>query len=57
MDFMNDFENTLSKFPDTDEGIKFKNHTKSQLEKQIQFVIDGKNKEVEKRYKYFAEYS
>jgi hypothetical protein len=57
VDFMNDFENTLSKFPDTDEGSKFKNYTKSQLEKQIQFVVDGKNKEVEKRYKYFAEYN
>ena len=55
--FMNDFENTLSKFPDTAEGSQFKNYTKSQLEKQIQFVIDGKNKEVEKRYKYFAEYN
>jgi len=57
VDFMKDFEKTLSKFSDTDEGIKFKSYTKSQLEKQIQFVIDGKNKEVEKRYKYFAEYN
>ena len=57
VDFMKDFENTLSKFSDTDEGTKFKNYTKSQLEKQIQFVIDGKNKEVEKRYKYYAEYN
>jgi hypothetical protein len=55
--FMNDFENTLSKFPDTDEGSKFKNYAKSQLEKQIQIVMDGKNKEVEKRYKYYAEYN
>jgi hypothetical protein len=54
---MNDFENTLSKFPDTDEGSKFKNYAKSQLEKQIQIVMDGKNKEVEKRYKYYAEYN
>jgi hypothetical protein len=27
------------------------------LEKQIQFVLDGKNKEVEKRYRYYAEYN
>jgi hypothetical protein len=57
VDFMKDFENTLSKFPETNEGIEFKSYTKDQLEKQIKFVIDGKNKEVEKRYKYFAEYN
>jgi hypothetical protein len=57
VDFMKDFENTLSKFSDTEEGINFKNYSKSQLEKQIQLVMDGKNKEVEKRYKYYAEYS
>ena len=57
VDFMNDFEKTLSKFPDTDEGTTFKSYTKGQLAKQIQFVIEVKNKEVEKRYKYFAEYN
>ena len=55
--FMRDFENTLSKFPDTDYGIKFKNYTMNQLQQQIQTVLDGKNKEVEKRYKYYAEYN
>jgi len=57
VNFMKVFEYTLSKFPDTDEGIEFKNYSKSQLEKQIQVVLDGKNKEVEKRYKYYAEYN
>jgi hypothetical protein len=57
VNFMKDFENTLSKFPDTDEGIKFKNYSRSQLEKQTQLVLDGKNKEVEKRYKYYADYN
>ena len=46
VDFMKDFENTLSKFSDTDEGTKFKNYTKIQLEKQIQFVMDGKIKKL-----------
>ncbi|MDQ6723635.1 MAG: hypothetical protein M3Z01_05150 [Thermoproteota archaeon] len=56
-DFMKDFENSLSKFPATNDGKDFKNYCKDQLEKQIQFVLDGKNKEVEKRYKYYAEYN
>ena len=43
---MKDFESTLSKFSDTDEGTKFKNYTKSQLEKQIQFVMMGKIKKL-----------
>lgn len=55
--FMKDFENTLSKFPDTDDGIKFKNYSMNQLQQQIQTVLDGENKEVEKRYKYYAEYN
>ncbi len=55
--FMKDFENTLSKFPDTEEGIKFKSHSMNQLQQQIQIVLNGKNKEVEKRYKYYAEYN
>ncbi|MBA3750715.1 MAG: hypothetical protein H0X03_07500 [Nitrosopumilus sp.] len=57
VDFMKDLEYTLAKFPDTNEGIEFKNYSKSQLEEQIQVVLDGKNKEVEKRYKYYAEYT
>lgn len=55
--FMKDFENTLSKFPDTDAGVKFKNYSMNQLKQQIQIVLDGKNKDVEKRYKYYAEYN
>ena len=55
--FMLDFEKSLSRFPETKEGINFKNYSRDLLEKQIQFVLDGKNKEVEKRYRYYVEYS
>ncbi len=55
--FMKDFENTLSKFPDTDDGMRFKNYSMNQLQRQIQIVLEGKNKEVEKRYRYYAEYN
>ncbi|MDQ4072764.1 MAG: hypothetical protein M3162_00530 [Thermoproteota archaeon] len=57
VEFMRDFENSLSKFPETESSIKFKNHAKDQLNRHIQIVLDGKNKEVEKRYKYYAEYN
>src|SRR6185312_3291613 len=43
--FMLDIEKSLTRFPETKEGLNFKNL----LKKQIQFVLDGKNKEVEKR--------
>ncbi len=55
--FMHDFEKSLSRFPETKEGVIFKNYSKDLLEKQIKYVLDGKNKEVEKRYKYYAEYN
>lgn len=55
--FMKDFEKSLSNFPETNEGMHFKNYSLELLEKQIQIVLDGKNKEVEKRYRYYAEYN
>ena len=54
---MRDIEKSLTRFPETKEGLNFKNYSKNLLEKQIQFVLDGKNKEVEKRYKYYVEYN
>ncbi len=57
IEFMGQFNFSLSKFPDTEEGIKFKEYTKSLLRIEINKVREGKNKEVEKRYKYYTEYS
>ena len=57
IEFMSQFEFSLSKFPDTEEGIKFKEYAKSLLKSEIDKVREGKNKEVEKRYKYYTEYS
>jgi hypothetical protein len=57
IEFMNQFEFSLSKFPDTEDGIKFKEYAKNNLKKEIDTVREGKNKEVEKRYKYYTEYS
>ena len=57
IEFMSQFDFSLSKFPDTEEGIKFKDYTKSLLKREIDKVHEGKNKDVEKRYKYYTEYS
>jgi hypothetical protein len=57
IEFMRQFDFSLSKFPDTDEGTKFKEHARSLIKMEIDKVREGKNKEVEKRYKYYTEYS
>ena len=57
IEFMTQFDYSLDKFPDTEEGIKFKDYAKSLLKIEIDKVRQGKNKEVEKRYKYYTEYS
>lgn len=57
IEFMEQFQFSLSKFPTTEEGIRFIEYAKNLLIKEIDIVREGKNKEVEKRYKYYAEYS
>lgn len=57
IEFMRQFDFSLSKFPDTDEGTKFKEYTRNLIKMEIDKVREGKNKEVEKRYKYYTEYS
>ena len=57
IDFMKQFDSSLEKFPDTEEGVKFKQHCRILLEREIAIVKEGKNKEVEKRHKYYTEYN
>jgi hypothetical protein len=57
VEFMKHFEYTLTKFPDTPEAQKFKDHAARKLQDEISRVAAGENKEVEKRYKYFVDYS
>jgi hypothetical protein len=54
VEFMHHFEYTLSTFPNSSESEKFKNHTRVLLEKQYKLILEGNNKEVEKRYNYFV---
>lgn len=55
-EFMKHFEYTLSTFPNTNEGIRFKNYSLGLLKNAIGEVLSGNNKEVEKRFKYFSDY-
>jgi hypothetical protein len=54
VEFMNHFECSLSTFPDSPESEKFKKRTREQLHKQSMLVLNGDNKDVEKRYNYFV---
>jgi hypothetical protein len=57
VEFMNHFEYTLSTFPETPAANGFRSHAKQALTTEISRVVSGENKEVEKRYRYFVEYS
>ena len=56
IEYMKHFEYTLSTFPDTSESDKFKQYARKLLKKEIEEVVNGQNKEVEKRYKDFVDY-
>jgi hypothetical protein len=56
IEFMKHFEYTLSTFPQGKESEKFKKYACNLLNKEIEKVQNGENKEVEKRYKYYVDY-
>jgi hypothetical protein len=55
-EFMRHFEYTLSTFQKTPEEESFRANAKKALEAEIEKVLAGQNREVEKRYKYFVDY-
>jgi hypothetical protein len=57
VEFMRHFEYTLASFPQTSAADQFREHARKSLEKEIGKVLSGENKDVEKRYKYYVEYS
>jgi len=57
VEFMKHFEYTLSSFPQTAEADRFRQEARRSLEKEIAKVLAGENKDVEKRYKYYVDYS
>jgi hypothetical protein len=56
-EYMKHFEHTLATFPDKPEDNAFRDHARKALDAEIARVVAGENKEVEKRYKYFVDYS
>lgn len=57
VEFMRHFEYTLTAFPQVPEADQFRNYVKRILESEIQNLLSGNNKEVERRYKYYVDYS
>ncbi len=56
-EFMGHFEYTLSTFPEGPEIEQFKDYARKSLQREIEKVLQGDNKEVEKRYKYYVDYN
>jgi hypothetical protein len=54
---MKHFEYTLASFPQTPAADQFREQARKSLEKEIAKVLAGQNKDVEKRYKYYVDYS
>lgn len=52
---MKHLEYTLSTFPDGQEIDRFRERTREMLRKEIEGVLQGANKEVERRYKYYID--
>ena len=57
VEFMNHFEHTLSLFPQGRAADEFRAYARKALTSEIYKVTTGENKEVEKRYRYFVDYS
>ena len=57
VEFMRHFEYTLGAFPQNPAADQLREHAKKNLEAEIARVVAGENKEVEKRYKYYIDYS
>ena len=55
VEFMEHFEYTLSTFPEGSETGQFRNYARKILRTEIESVLQGKNKEVERRYKYYID--
>ena len=57
VEFMKHFEYTLSTYPKSKEGDQFRQYVNNNLKIEIERVLAGNNKEVERRYKYYVDYS
>ncbi|GIU70667.1 MAG: hypothetical protein KatS3mg003_0146 [Candidatus Nitrosocaldaceae archaeon] len=53
VEYMLHYNNTLESFSNMPNYDKFKEHVKNLLEEEIDKVLKGNNKDVEKRYSYY----
>ena len=57
IEFMKQFEYTLSAYPEGQETDDFRVYARTLLEREIERILSGSNKEVERRYKYYVDYA
>ena len=57
VEFMKHFEYTLSTYPQSEEAGQLRDVANKMLKLEIEKVLAGENKEVERRYKYYVDYS
>jgi hypothetical protein len=57
VEFMKHFEYSLASFPPTATADQFRGQARQSLEREITKVLAGENKDVEKRYTYYVDYS
>jgi hypothetical protein len=57
VEFMKHFDHTLLAYPEGEESDNFRMYAKRLLDQEIGRILSGNNKEVEKRYKYYVDYS
>ena len=57
VEFMKHFDYTLSAYPQSKDADNFRNYAKQLLHQEIEQILSGNNKEVEKRYKYYVDYA
>jgi hypothetical protein len=57
VEFMKHFEYSLQSFPNTPEADNFRVRAMKSLQTEIARVLAGENKGVEKRYRYYVDYS
>lgn len=57
VEFMKHFEYTLASFPQTAQADQFREQVRRRLDREMAKVLAGENKDVEKRYRYYVDYS
>ncbi|MFQ5920459.1 MAG: hypothetical protein ACE5JV_00390 [Nitrososphaerales archaeon] len=53
VEFMWHYENTLGTFADTPNYDAFRNYVRSNIEKMVEKILGGEDKDVEKNYRYY----